>query len=201
MLYGAVELAERFSLRLFVVDIRPNLIGTNVVHIQQAAVPDRLVVISDLSPAIQVHMNAHAAKSQIRLRGPGRSRLAITDGGNAENPPDIFEALPLPAFKFVCAFQKSKVLQFHCRRGLNAMPIRVVTNAMFPESLNDIVAAAALKNPGLFPDYLESSLYAQARKIVRDAEGRIIRNGVYIIFGVEPENDVRHSLGSTEIHK
>ena len=146
-------------------------------------------------------MNTHAAQSQVGLRGPGRPRLAVTDGCNAENSPHIFEALPLPAFKFIRPFQKSKMLQFHCRCGLNAMPIGVVTNAMLSESLNDVLPPAALKNSCLLPDHLESSLYSQARKIVCDAKGRVIRDGVHVIFGVEPQNNVSRSLCRAGIHK
>src|SRR4051794_18753361 len=93
------------------------------------------------------------------------------------------------------------MLQAHRRRGLNAVPVGMVPDAVLAQGLNNVGPAAPLQYPRLFTDYLEGSLNAERGQIVCNAESGIVSDGIDVVLSVEPKNNIGHALSHSESRK
>src|SRR6185369_1636973 len=88
----AVELLVALLHRPAAIQRRSHGIPAHVENVEQASVPEWLIIESHLRTLIEINRNTHAAQGRVGLGSPGTPRLAVATGEYSKNPLQVQRA-------------------------------------------------------------------------------------------------------------
>ena len=187
---GFVEALVGGGILRALVQLRAEVVAAHVEDVQEAAVPEGLLVHSHLVAFIEVDGDAEAAQGGIALRSPGAAGLAVADGLGSEDALDVGNAGAFAALELLRAFEKAQGQEVFGWSGMSAVEVGVEADGVFGEGIDDVLAAAAFEDAGFFADHLEGGVDTEGGEVGGDAQGGVVGGGLDVVLGIEPEDHV-----------
>ena len=172
------------------VDIGAEGEAFQVENVEHAAKPEGLAVEAHLAAIIHIHGHAPAAECDVGGGAPGVAGLAVAAGEDAEDALQIAEAGFFAAGELLDGFERMQDALVGGRGGRDAVVVGVVADVVAGESPDDVAPVALFQAPGLFAHHFERSADPHFFEGRGEAEGSVVTGGVYVVFGVEPEEVV-----------
>lgn len=117
--------------------------------------------------------------------------MAVTRQRPLKNPGHIPRALLLAPDEFLHTVVPSHRVQIRGRRRRHAVEVGVIADVMTPQRGDDVAAASLLECARLLAGDLEGPADASFGQDARNAQRRSVAFRREVVFGVEPEYDVR----------
>src|SRR5439155_23003945 len=126
-----------------------------VEDVEQASVPERLALKSDVRGFIKINLDAPVLERAVGLRRPRIARLAIPGGGLPENAAQVVVTRAFATRELLhAALPIERGLVFGHGRVL-AVCVRVITDFMVRQRSNPVAPAPPLERPPFFAHHLE----------------------------------------------
>src|SRR5262249_24515595 len=139
-------------------------VGALLKTIHIPAIIERLVVNADVVAFIQIHSDAHPLQRRESLRSPRRPWLAITTRRDAEDSFDVAHALDFASVKLGGAIFPASVLQIDGDGRLPAVGVRMITDLVFLERRDHVLAPSPFERPSLLSHDFERRANAYPSK-------------------------------------
>src|SRR5262249_44809477 len=149
LVIGRLNLRLAFGQSISTLKLHPRDVRAHFKYIQHPAIIERLVVNADVVAFVQIHSDAHPLQRRESLRSPRRPRLAVTTRRDPEDSFDVAHALGFASVKLGGAIFPAGVLQIDGDGRLSAVRVRMITDLVFLERRDHVLAAAPFERPSL----------------------------------------------------